>query len=237
MLLNWANANYMRTTNFPTKPHAIIALNKSDHSTPEHSWDEVTATASLLKSANAQIDKNSTFIKYVDMWKASNTRIRDMDDLLRRYYSTVKVVRLPDKCRLQRMHQQRQALYEVIQKCCDDTMDVEKDRNMLPDVEEFGLYLSLAFDHFSESLDVPFDYVEASLKHQPPPLTFIDSMLVFIRMIAQEAKPAHDSNPQLQATEVLFDLLTPFVASCLMLDSSRKQHIGNVHTLASYLHC
>jgi hypothetical protein len=223
-LLNWADSNYARSTNLPTKPHAIIALNKSDHSTPEYQWDPVNATASLLTSTSAQINKNPTFRKYVAKWKHANVHVRDMNDLLRCYYSTVKVVRLPDKSRLQRMHDQRKELDRVIQECCNDTMEVKTERRMLPDVDEFGLYLSLAFDHFSESLDTPFDYVEASLKHRPPPESFADNLKVFVSKVAARKSETDVSQ--------LFDFLAPFVASCLILDSSRKQRIGMTH----YLH-
>lgn len=152
------------------------------------------------------------------MWKSANVQIRDVSDLIKCYYSTVKVVRLPDGSRLQRMDDQRKVLYRVIRDCCEDTMDVKMERRMLPDVDEFGLYLSLAFDHFSESLDVPFDYVKASLKHRPPPVTLAQNLQDFIVLIAEQMY-------KLDVTR-LFQLLTPFVASCLMLDSSRKQRIG-----------
>ena len=89
---------------------------------------------------------------------------------------------------------------------------------MLPDADEFGLYISLAFDHFSESLELPFDYVEASLKHQPPPVSLADNIINFARMIANQ-------DPQLQIAQ-LFTKLAPMVASCLMLDSARKQRMG-----------
>lgn len=89
---------------------------------------------------------------------------------------------------------------------------------MLPDMDKFGLYISLAFDHFSESLDRPFDYVQASLKHQPPPMTLADTLENFLLMIAAQL-------PEMR-TRDLFKRVTLFVAPCLMLDSARKQRTG-----------
>ena len=90
---------------------------------------------------------------------------------------------------------------------------------MLPDVDEFGLYLSLAFDHFSESLDKPFDFVQASLKNQPIPETFADNILILARAVAR--------NCALEGQiKELFEKLTPMIVSCLMLDSARKKRIG-----------
>ena len=90
---------------------------------------------------------------------------------------------------------------------------------MLPDVDEFGLYLSLAFDHFSETLDKPFDFVHASLKYQPIPETLADNILIFAKAVAR--------NCQLEGQiKELFEKLTPMIVSCLMLDSARKRRIG-----------
>lgn len=218
-LLDWANANYGKSINLPSKPHAVIALNKSDHATSGDQWNSVTATANLLKSMSAQIDKNSTFRQYTAKWDCPERRIRDMDDLLRCYYSTVHVVRLPDKSRFQKMLNQRNVLYEVITRCCNDSRDTKRDRNMLPDVDELGLYLSLAFDHFSETLDKPFDHVEASLKLQPPPDSLTDNLKYFIRMYSNERLIAGD------ITKV-FEEITPMVASCFMLDATRHRLRG-----------
>jgi hypothetical protein len=214
-LLDWADANYTKSTNLPSKPHVIIALNKSEHTTAPEQWNTINATANLLSTS---IKANSTFTKYAKKWRDAQVQIRDTNDLLRCYYSSVKVVRLPQKSRAQRMHEQCKALYNVISACCDDSMEIKKERRMLPDADEFGLYLSLAFDHFSESLEIPFDYVEASLKHQPPPASLADNIIGFARMIANQ-----DSNLRV---DELFTELAPVVASCLMLDSARKQRMG-----------
>jgi hypothetical protein len=218
-LLIWADSNYSKSTNLPSKPHAIIALNQSDTSTPDDQWNEVSATANLLKSANARISQNKTFMKYAQLWRSPNSRIRDMDELLRCYYSTVHVVRIPKKSRIQLLHDQRNVLYKTIVNCCRESQEVKLDRRMLADVDEFGLYLSMAFDHFSESLDAPFDYVEASLKHQPPPETLAQSILTFAKLVASRR------NLHGKITH-LFDEITSMVASCLILDSTRKQRIG-----------
>lgn len=214
-LLDWADANYTKSTNLPSKPHAIIALNKSEHTTTEEQWKTRFATANLLST---DIRANNTFKKYATKWRNAQVQIRDTSDLLRCYYSSVTVVRLPQKSRAQLMHEQCGVLYKAIFKCCEESMETKKERRMLPDADEFGLYISLAFDHFSESLELPFDYVEASLKHQPPPVSLADNIINFARMIANQ-------DPQLQIAQ-LFTKLAPMVASCLMLDSARKQRMG-----------
>lgn len=118
------------------------------------------------------------------------------------------------------MHDQSKQLYKVINDCCTSSRNMKLARKMLPDVDEFGLYLTLAFDHFSESLDIPFDYVEASLKHQPPPTTLSESLMAFARLVAREV--------HIDDIATLFTRLTPFIASCLLLDAARKRRIGKL---------
>ena len=218
-LLDWAAANYTRSISNPDKPHAIIALNKSDSSTPDDQWSSVNATGILLSSANAQINQNPTFAKYIRNWRSSQIDINSMHDLLKCYYSTVHVIRLPNKSRYRLLDQQRNELHRLITECCATSYKMKSERHILPDVDELALYLSLAFDHFSNSLEEPFDFVQASLRYQPAPETFADCLFVF----AKELAKSRGLNGQI---ELLFEQLTQLIASCLLLDSMRKQRIG-----------
>ena len=220
-LLKWAAANYPNTANLPSKPHAIIALNKSGNNTEPHSWQPVHATSHLLESASAQIERNTTFRTYVDEWKGKGVDgIDNMKELLKRYYSTVQVIRLPELNRYNLLNDQRSLLYETIRTCCDKSLKTKIERQMSLDADELGLYLSLAFDHFSEDLDTPFDFIKASLKRHPPPETFKDSILSLANMLAKQ---------QNLTIEDLFRSMEPLIASCLMLDAARKDRFGKCY--------
>jgi len=155
---------------------------------------------------------------YVKKWQSKNMRISDMDELFRCYYSSVHVIRLPDKSRYQLLDQQRSELYAIIEQCCASSYK-KKDTRMLPDVDEFGLYLSLAFEHFSHTLSEPFDYVQASMKYQPPPISMADNLRVFVRLVDRHLGTPGD-------VEKLFTRITGVVASSLLLESLRKRHFG-----------
>ncbi|KAI9158039.1 Calcium-independent phospholipase A2-gamma [Paramyrothecium foliicola] len=218
-LLIWADTNYSKSINLPSKPHAIIALNKCNNSTPESLWNHFTSTDEFFRSMNSQIKRNKTFQAYVKKWQSANFRISDMDELFGCYYSSVHVIRIPDKSRYQLLSNQRDDLYSLIIRCCNKAFIKKKDNRMLPDVDEFGLCLSLAFDHFSQTLDEPFDYVQASLKYKPPPETMADNLHIFSRLVGQKLGLQGQIEP-------LFNKLTHMVASCLMLDSVRNRRFG-----------
>lgn len=220
-LLHWADANYSRSINLPCKPHAIIALNKSLNTTPDEQWDSLRATKGLMDAMKPQLRRNKTFRKYVDKWKNTGTPIPNMESLLRCYYSDVHVIRLPQKSRFDRLDKQRGELRRVIEECCQISLENKKEFKMLPNVDQFGIYLSLAFDHFSTTLDEPFDHVKASMRFQPPPDTLHDGLLAFSLLVAESL--GINGN-----IEQLFNKLCPMVASCLMLDAVRKQRFGTL---------
>ncbi|KAI8948038.1 hypothetical protein F4801DRAFT_474669 [Xylaria longipes] len=218
-LLAWADANRSKSVNLPSKPHAIVALNKCPNSTPDAMWNTLEATDNLYKSMNSQIQKNNTFQAYVKKWESSRHRISDMEELFRCYYSKVHVIRIPDKSRYKLLEQQRDELYSIIRDCCSKSFTKKKEARMLPDTDEFGIYISLAFDHFSQTLEEPFDYVKASLRHQPPPKTMADKLYAFAKLVGQKLGLG-------ESIEALFTKLTEMVASCLMLDAARKRLFG-----------
>ncbi|KAM3087081.1 hypothetical protein ACMFMG_001191 [Clarireedia jacksonii] len=218
-LLSWADSNYSASINLPSKPHAVIVLNKSSSSTPNDQWSRHRATEDFFKSMNPQIMKNKTFEGYVAKWAKSSVPITSMKELFDCYYSSIDVVRIPDKSRYQLLHDQRDVLREVILNCCGKSYNKKEKRKMLPDVDQFQLYLSLAFDHFSNSLDTPFDYVKASLQHRPPPENLADNVLLFAVLFGEQC---HLDG---KITK-LFNKITNLVASCIMLDSIRKQRLG-----------
>ena len=221
-LLKWADKNYKGSANLPSKPHVIIAINKCEPATPPEQWNIHSATAQLLSATNSQIRKNPTFAKYVRIWEDKDFEIDDMRDLLRCYYSSVSVVRIPHKSRYNQLSEQRIKLYDLIVDCCERSTQAKISKRMLPDVDQFGEYLSLAFDHFAESLDEPFDFVRASLKTYPPPETFYSNLWNFIKQVNIWINNRGD-------IQAIFELIKPMVASCIMLDSARSERIGE-HT-------
>lgn len=89
---------------------------------------------------------------------------------------------------------------------------------MLLDADEFQSYLGDAFDHYSKSLDVPFDFVKASFLHNPIPFNFGGNILK-LAIGMKEEKPAMD------ALEI-FTKLGNLLASCIMLDAVRHNVPG-----------
>lgn len=119
------------------------------------------------------------------------------------------------------MYKQRDALRDVISEACQSSFQKRKSVSLLPDVDEFGMYLSLAFDHFAQTLDQPFDYVKASIQSRPPPETLEDNLLEFVVSFAAATNAEGD-------IEHIFHKITKIVASYFILDSARKHRMGRL---------
>lgn len=89
---------------------------------------------------------------------------------------------------------------------------------MLSNSEDLQSYLQLAFDHFSQNLDEPFNFVEVALKINPIPSDFSGS-------IVKVAVTIKDHHPLWDVGET-FETLTTMVASCIMLDIHRQRRLG-----------
>lgn len=102
---------------------------------------------------------------------------------------------------------------------------------MLLNADALQNYLQHAFDHYSRTLDIPFDFVQISFLHNPIPSNFGGSILsLAIAMTKQEKRP----DPS-----IIFNKLGQLVASCIMLDTVRHNTLGlpyHTHGLFAVAH-
>ena len=89
---------------------------------------------------------------------------------------------------------------------------------MLSNSDDLQLYLQLAFDHFSQNLEAPFNFVEVALKINPIPSDSSGNILKL-------AVAIKDRHPFAKVLEI-FDHLSVMAASCVMLDIHRHRRLG-----------
>ena len=129
-----------------------------------------------------------------------------------------QVVRIPAGGRPNLVHDQAEKLYDMIGQGCQAARERKLALRMLLNAEELQSYLQCAFDHFAQSLDAPFDFVQAAFLSNPIPPTFGGNVLkLAITMIKSERKPD---------AQAIFNKLSRLIASCIMLDSVRHNILG-----------
>lgn len=137
-------------------------------------------------------------------------------------YGILQVVRLPADTQPNLVHDQAQKLCIEIEHGCRNARERKSNLRMLLDAEGLQSYLQDAFDHYSRSLDIPFDFVQASFLHNPIPSNFDGSILKLAIAMAKEEK-----SPDARA---IFNKLGNLVASCIMLDAVRHNILGMLFT-------
>lgn len=129
-------------------------------------------------------------------------------------------MRIPAEGRPKIIQEQTEKLYGEVERGCEVARERKAELRMLLDAEELQSYLQYAFDHFAQTLDVAFDFVQASFFNSPIPLDFGGNILkLAINMVEQETDDAD--------ARAIFSRLSYMVASCIMLDSVRHKIKGS----------
>ncbi|KAE8449132.1 hypothetical protein EG329_008516 [Mollisiaceae sp. DMI_Dod_QoI] len=221
-LLDWASASIEKSLNQPALPHVIIALNATDLKIDEKQWDVQEATRILMSDIEGAISRVPRFREYALLWRQAGRSIRTTKDLLECYYSSVTVVRIPTHGRYMLIDEQIRKLHSEIRKCCDASYWTKKRVRMLSNDEKLQVYLQSAFDHFSQNLDVPFDFVKEAVKNNPIPRDFGGNILKLAIAVRDHNRFVNPyDGPK------IFTELSHMVASCLMLNSARQSLLGS----------
>lgn len=214
-LITWADAVIQTSSNQPVLPHAIIVLNASD-SKDGRLWDADASTTSLLNNVKVAVNENPTLKKYAAKW---GYRIDSAQSLLLSCYSSIRVLRVPEKSRPSLIRQQIQKLYREIGNSAASSHSAKHRVRMKLNCEELQPYLQRAFDHFCSDLDEAFDFVNVSFMNSAIPSDFSGNILKTAVNIMHAWQNRIDG-------PLLFRELSFIVASCVMLDAVRQGKLG-----------
>lgn len=200
-------------------PHAIIALNASDNGIDPDQWSVETATQSLMESLSNTVYHNAAFKSYAQFWRERGRSIETVQQLVESYYSSIRVVRIPENGRPNLINDQVQRLSNMIRAGSTAARQRKLDIRMLLDADEFQPYLQVAFDHFAQDLNTPFDFVQASFANSPIPQDFGGNILKLGLQVMEFWKGVARAAP-------IFEELSYIVASSIVLDAARHKILG-----------
>ena len=211
-LLEWAATSIESATNQSVLPHAIIVLNKCPILLKDEDFDIDVATERLLSDADQTLVVNHDVARLVRRWQGLRN-VTYAKDLIKCYYSSFKVVRVPERGRYKLMNQQIKRLQDQISFCCQGSHEGKLLARRDLNADELGECLQSGLDHFTSSLEVPFDFLAFSWSRNPIPSGFEGNIL----RLALEIK----SRRSTFQGEDIFKLMSGMVASCIMLDFVR----------------
>ena len=206
-------------TNQCVLPHVIVVLNKSNSALGEEAYDTEAATRRLLSDANQSLTLNPDIDRHVQIWQQGHDKtIKTAEDLLKCYYSTFRVVRVPEKGRYMLIDQQIRKLQTEISLCCRGSHRRKLQARRDLKTDELGECIQNGLDHFTASLDVPFDFLAFSWSQNPIPPGLEGNILRLALLIRSTQRNFKGQN--------IFQHLSQMVASCIMLHYIRHRIRG-----------
>ena len=196
----------------------MIIINAVDNGTHEQWLDPVTATHTLLDDIKDSVEKNPAFYRWTLDWRDKNRQIDSTKDLLLAYYTDIKIVFVPDKGHPKLVYKQYRKIYKEIEAAALRSAKRRRSARLLLSSDQFNPYLKFAFDHFSRTLDVPFDFVRASSA-----INQLQPQFNPILCLIKDYRAAWPNNDVFH----LFNNVSPLVASSIMLDVARRQLKGS----------
>ena len=219
-LIDWAKIAIEKSLGQPVLPHLIVAVNKNDLSIDKDQWDVKRATNIFFGDFQNTFENVTGSLKEsVEYWRSKGKALRTTKEFLECYYSSVTIVRLPDKGSYMLMHEQVGKLFREISKKSNDSQYMKRRLRMLANGEDLQLYLESAFNHFACDLEAPFDIVKTGRMINPTSRSFCQNIVKLAAAVMDEGLHGND-----------FDTISfqigRFVGSCIMIDIHRKRHMG-----------
>lgn len=226
-LVDWASASFESTIGQPALPHLIIALNATELTIDQSQWDVSNATSKLFSDMKRSFERIPALQDHVERWRECGRVISTTEDLLNCYYSSTTIVRIPVKGRYMLMDEQIKKLDAEISIKSYQSQSTKRRVRMLSSSDDLQLYLQFAFDHFSNNLNVPFDFVKTALQINPIPPDFGGNIVA----LAVAIKNRYERMKVFK----IFEHLSLLVASCIWLDILRYRRLGQYSIVLSWL--
>lgn len=233
-LLDWGAAALEKSMNQPALPHCIVALNDSHPGLDGSQWDIAHATQSLLSSVGdvfSGVEGVPQFRNLADHWQRLGREVNSIKDLILCYYASFKVVRIPAGPHYTLISRQIDKLHATIRADCEAAHESKRKARLLTNAEELNLYLQSGFDHFAANIDVPFDFMQASLSRNPIPKDFGEHILQLCETLSSRIPSREPAR-----IKHMFQQLSIMLASCMLLDCARFRKGLPRQLFASYTH-
>jgi hypothetical protein len=200
-------------------PHAIIAVNEAALNLSDRHWNIGDATTRLFRDYQNILKGNPYLDRYVQDCRRRGKPIVNLEELLLMYYSSIRVIKIPEGGHPNLMAQQMRKLYTEIDKNCKKSHEIKKGLRMLFTATELNSYLQHALDHFATTLEEPFDFIQALFINSPIPQDLGGNIMNLATKLVKRM------NDEVSIIDI-FQELSYLIASCIMLDTARHGKRG-----------
>lgn len=216
-----------KSLNQAGKPHLIVVVNAVDFRLDESYWKTDVATSLHMDILDkARIDTNSPLGPMAGKIAVEGGPCLDsIGSLLRYFYTTVTVVRLPRTTYLGRMEKQVGELYRAIEAATAQSYREKSQLGAVVSADRIQPLFSAASDQFASNMNDPFDLLAEAWRGIPDPKGMAGGLLHFICTFR---KASRQGDYATETVKLLNDL-GPLFSSCLLLDAERHGLLGTSH--------
>ncbi|KAK1574621.1 uncharacterized protein LY79DRAFT_364130 [Colletotrichum navitas] len=195
-LADWSQKSATAAINRTSLPSLIVVLNRSDLTTPDWTPDKTT---------NQLFDEHRETI----------------DSVVGHSFSSVKFIRIPHRRGLARLASQTELLSEMIKDAAATAREAKQASNTLLEAEHQSDFCRMAFEHFSQHRDRPFDYIETVFSLNPLPTILAESLSSMLFAATNSLKAEERPLNSEALAKILLELVTPVICAAIAIDIHR----------------
>ncbi|CVK96681.1 uncharacterized protein FMAN_11011 [Fusarium mangiferae] len=173
----------------------------------------------ILNEQQRILEENHKAKAIADRFRRVVIEIHTLEDLLLTSYASVHFIRLPKGQSAVCLSSQLGRLHTMICQLSNQSLDEKVRRRMLlsaPNMDEFS---RLAFDHYSNKVKEPFDFLAQLISLRPPPA----KMAARLSELMIETFKALDTNgDRISIVSRFCGVVAPLVCSIMALDAARS---------------
>jgi len=154
----------------------------------------------------------------VNVWANRQKHITTAHELIRCYFSDIKIVCIPRMSKSPPLFQrQYQQLNSAIIEATEQAKCKRIQAGLLMNNQQLATYLNDAFKHYSSNLFEPFNFLQSAFRRRPVEADFQSHILQAAHLLIH----IQPSEKQLTARHTFCEL-APLMASSILLDLCRK---------------
>ncbi|KAF4958765.1 hypothetical protein FGADI_2109 [Fusarium gaditjirri] len=215
-LLEWAEVSHASATNRFRLPHLIIVINRSDD---ESDWNPIATAQQILNEQQSILEENDKVKRMVNRFRGVGIGINTLEDLLLTSYASVQFIRLPQGQSVVCLSTQLRRLHEMIYQSSNQSLDEKLSRRMLLSAPNMDQFFRLAFDHFSNTVQEPFDFLAQLISLRPPPAKMAARLSELMIATFDTLNNKGDRN---SLVSEFCGLMAPLLCSIMALDAARS---------------
>lgn len=197
-------------------------LNAANPAMSNDEWLPDVTTKQFLQRMNSYTNEPSILQHIQSSINRNVHTVGTVGDLIKRYYSELRVVRIPEQSAIMRVRKQMQLLDQEVMKAWQANFLLRSKLDDEMDVNDFFTYIESAGLHFVKSPEKPLVRVPVSYLTNPVPSDFRYHVLSLARDVSGQVKQSgqciHDIT--------VFTAIAPVVASCIYAYCVRRGRFG-----------